>query len=330
MVHHKLYGLLLASNEALPGIPVLSGADRAPDLEIYLESSLPQLDACSAPEPFYVSAAKDENGDPVLRVASLDGGQCLLLRYSDGTRFAIDLDAKTVHADWPSALTLEDASSYLIGPVLGLILRLRGTIPLHASAVAVGDHAIAIAGPAGAGKSTTAAVLAKSGYRMISDDVVALQEEASKFVVPPGYPRVNLWSDSVQAVAGSELNLPRICPTVDKRFLPLDPDKQFETRHLPLAAIYVLDGRMEGPVEPVLKPLSGAEALVAILANTYMNHLPHRENRRREFELLGRVVSRIPVMRAQAQGGLSTLSRFCETIASNARAHLSRSVDEMV
>ncbi|HLV96670.1 MAG TPA: hypothetical protein VKS44_15875 [Candidatus Acidoferrales bacterium] len=319
MVHHRLYGLLLASSRALPGIPILSNPDRAPDLNVYLKStSSPLLASRPVTEPFYVSAAEDENGDPILWVASLDDGQHLVMRYSDGTRFAINLRANEVFVDWPDPLTLQDAASYLVGPVLGLVLRLRGTVPLHASAVAIGDHAVALAGPAGAGKSTTAAAFTKYGYRVISDDIVALLEEESRFVVPSGYPRVNLWNDSVEGVVGNEVTLPRICPTVDKCFLPLDPFTQFETRSLPLAAIYVLHSHKGGPVPPVLEPLAGAEALIGVLSNTYMNHLPDLEKRRREFELLGRVVARVPIRRVHACADLSMLPALCETIAGDA------------
>src|SRR5215469_301127 len=60
-----------------------------------------------------------------------------------------------VRARWAAASTFEDAVTYLLGPVLGFVLRLRGRTCLHASAVAVGGQAIALAGSSGAGKSTT-------------------------------------------------------------------------------------------------------------------------------------------------------------------------------
>src|SRR5690348_16585408 len=103
---------------------------------------------------------------------------------------------------------------------MGFVLRLRGALCLHASSVAVGDSAVALVGLPGAGKSTTAAAFACAGFSVLSDDVVALADEGPQFYVHPGYPRVNLWPDSVQELFGSEDALPRITPTWDKRYLP--------------------------------------------------------------------------------------------------------------
>ena len=40
----------------------------------------------------------------------------------------------------------------LLGPVLAILCYLRGTLPLHASALRIGERAAAIAGRSGAGK----------------------------------------------------------------------------------------------------------------------------------------------------------------------------------
>jgi hypothetical protein len=315
MVFHTLYGLLLASNEAIPGLPVLSNAERVPDIQVHLKSRTSPLSAAQlAPKDFYVSPVRDEKGNPVLRAGFTADGEHLVLHYCDGTRFVLGGQGTELWADWPDSLTLEDTAPYLVGPVFGIVLRLRGMVPLHASAVAIGDHAIALAGPAGAGKSTTAAAFARCGYRVISDDVVALAEEDSRFVIPPGYPRVNLWAESVKGVLGESARLPLISPSWDKQFLPLDPHAEFETRSLPLGAIYVLHERVPGTNAPTVEPLVGAEALAAILANTYMNYLPDPERRRREFELLGRVVVQVPIRRVEAAPDLSALPELVAKI----------------
>lgn len=318
MVFHRLYGLLVETNKAIPGVPVLSASEGVIDVRIRLRPKASPLSTSSLPqEAFYVSRMKDENGNPVLRAVLLADARHLALIYSDGTRFALECRGNEVFADWPDPLTLEDAAPYLVGPVLGVILRLRGMFPLHASAVSIGDQAIALVGPAGAGKSTTAAAFARCGYRVISDDVVALAPEGRRFGIPPGYPRVNLWIESVRAMFGSGVSLPLISPGWDKLFMALDPHTQFETRSLPLGGIYVLQNRATGISGPVVERLTGAEAFFALLGNTYMNYLPDTEGRRREFELLGRVVSEVPIRRLQAPADLSMVNDVCATIAAD-------------
>ena len=203
---------------------------------------------------------------------------------------------------------------------MGFVLRLRGTVCLHASAVAINDRAIALVGPPGAGKSTAAAAFACAGFPVLSDDVVALVDHGAEFLVPPGYPRVNLWPDAVCSLFGSEEALPRITSTWDKRYLALGQNGHgFASSPLPLGAIYVLDSRNETLTAPVIVEVSGQEAFMALAANTYVNYLLDQEMRRTEFDVLGRLVSSTPVRRVHSPGESSTICNLCEAIAADAK-----------
>ena len=70
----------------------------------------------------------------------------------------------------------EDAvlATAFAGAALPAAITQRGTLVLHANAVAVGDRAVVIAGGSGVGKSTTAAAMLGSGAAMLADDVTAL------------------------------------------------------------------------------------------------------------------------------------------------------------
>lgn len=322
-VFHSVYGLRLSANVPVPGLPVLSDWDGRADIQVRLKEAASPLSGTISPsEIFYVSDTKDANGEPDLWAGSVAGGRYFILLYADGTRFALERSGQEVFADWPGRLTLEDISPYLVGPILGFVLRLRGIFPLHASSVAIGDHAVALMGPAGAGKSTTAGGFARCDYRVISDDVVALRQEGSRFIIPPGYPRVNLWAESVQALFGANATLPLISPDWDKQFMPLDQETQFETRSLPLGAIYLLQKREAGLSAPIVEDVTGAEAFLALLGNTYMNYLPDPKMRREEFEIIGRVLAQVPVRRVRPAADSSKVFDLCKTIAADARALL--------
>lgn len=305
---------------ALPGLPFGLDSDVF-DVRVWLRdwTAFPT----SFPESFeisYTSEPGDALGQPNLRVGVLPGGDCFGLFYGDGVRFAVERRGREVWADWPENYTLEDACTYLLGPVMGFVLRLRGVTCLHASAVAAGEQAIALAGFPGAGKSTTAAAFARCGYAVIADDVVALSEEGANFLVPPGYPRVNLWPDSVRALYGSEGALPRITPTWDKRYVALGENSLgFAERPLPLGAIYLLGEREEALAAPVVEEVTGADALTGLVANTYVNYLLDRDMRSQEFDVLSRVAARVPIRRVRTPAGLSSVFDLCETIATDAR-----------
>ena len=214
------------------------------------------------------------------------------------SEFFVDRQGRAVWATWPDSLTLEDAAIYLLGPVLGLVLRLADITCLHASAVTVGDRAIAFVGPPNAGKSTTAAAFARMDHPVLTDDIVALAPNRDEIPrVLPAYPHLRLWPDSVALLYGSEEALPRLTPTWDKRALDLTQNGyRFEQRTLPLAAIYVLAGRSPD-AEPSIQELRGRECLLTLLANTYVGYLLDAAMRAQEFEALGQLVRSVPVRR---------------------------------
>jgi hypothetical protein len=288
-------------NVPLPGLPIGS-EPRESDVRIRLKGEFifPSTLFISSQDFVYVSPNSDEKGQANLRVGMLAGGEYFGFFYSDGARFAVDREGREVWADWPENYTLADACTYLMGPIIAFVLRLRGITCLHASAVVVDGRAIALFGLAGAGKSTTAAAFALSGIAVLSDDVAVLAERGNHFFIQPGYPRVNLWPDSVRTLFGSEDALPRITPNWDKRYLALDQDgRPFESLPSPLGAIYILGEREEDLTGPLVEAVVGCEAFTSLVANTYVNYLLDTSMRAREFEILGRVLAGVPIRRVR-------------------------------
>lgn len=240
------------------------------------------------------------------------------LEYADGTQFLIDEAGTRVWAVWSDTLTLEDTATYFLGPVMGFVLLLRGFISLHASAVAIGDQAVAIVGPAGSGKSTTAAALAERGYRILAEDVVTLRDLGAEFLVQPAYPSIRLWPSSVEALYGTAATLPKLTPTWDKCYLDLTQDKyEFQTHPLPLAAIYLLAERSADPAAPFFQDLAPTQGLISLVANTYTTYLMDKQMRAREFELLHRVINSVPIKRVTPHSDPARIDDLCRTILEN-------------
>src|SRR5438128_11149674 len=293
----SIYGLGLEADVAITGLKGLRVPDRI-DVSLALGRMPPDLDGMPEPSAadFYVSDDRDERGVPGVKVARLAGGAYFRIAYADGTRIVVDSKASRIWATAPAGATVEDTATYLLGPALGFVLRLRGVTCLHASAVAIGGGAVAFVGAAGAGKSSTAAAFARLGYPVLTDDVAALEDFGDRFNVQPAYPRVRLWPDAVEALFGAPDALPRITPGWEKRYLALDnAHHRFQASPLELRAVYLLGERAEEGGATRVEAATGKSALMSLVAETYATRMIDAALRAREFELLGRLVEHVPV-----------------------------------
>ena len=158
----SIYGLGLEVNVPIAGLIGLSDAGKV-DVSMSLGSLPSGIGISSDAAMCYVSSELDERGEPARRMSRLSGSGHFRFDYSDGTVIVVDAKGSQVWATWPDSATVEDTATYLLGPILGFVLRLRGITCLHASAVAIGDRAIALVGPEGAGTFSLADGLARMG-----------------------------------------------------------------------------------------------------------------------------------------------------------------------
>lgn len=310
----SVYGLGLQVNIPIAGLAGLA-AVRNVDVLMSIGSLPSGLENSSDAVPCHVSSERDARGEPDRRISRLSGTGHFRFEYSDGTVIVVDNRGCRVWATWPDNASVEDTATYLLGPILGFVLRLRGVTCLHASAIAIGERAIALLGPAGAGKSSMAAAFARLGYPVLTDDVAALLDLGNYFKVQPAYPRVRLWPASVKSLFGSEEALPRIVPNWDKRYLDLNgPGYRFQHEPLPLAAVYFLDERSPDPAMPDVEPLGSTAGMIALVANTYATYLIDKPKRAAEFEVLGRLAQSAPVRRITPSASFSRIEGLCEMI----------------
>ena len=325
--HSTIYGLRIHLNERVPGLSFSNSDSETPDLQVDF-GALPtwfnneQLDR----ELRFIRPDVAPTAKP--RLAVWRAGNHYHLQYKDGTEFLVDNAGTRVWATWPNdSLTLEDTATYLLGPIMGFVLLLRGFVSLHACAVAIDDQAIAIVGPAGSGKSTTAAAFADQGYAILAEDVVTLRDRGETFMVEPGYPSIRLWPSSVEALYGAAATLPRLTPTWDKRYLDLTQQRyEFQKHPLPLAAIYLLSERADGSA-PFVDDVTASDGLMSLIANTYASYLMDRQMRAREFELLDRVLKSVPIKKITPHSDPARISTLCRTIVEDFRCIASQPLE---
>jgi hypothetical protein len=262
----------------------------------------------------HVSPYRNKLGEPLLTIWQVDDSGDLRFAFGDGVQFLLDRSGSQIWADWPESMTLEDAAIYLLGPILGFVLRLRGLTTLHASAVCVGGIAIAFLGPPGAGKSTTAAALAKRGCPVLTDDIVALTDD-DDLLIQPAHPQIYLWPNSVEVLYGTKDHLPPLTANWDKCHLDLTkPGYRFQEQPLPLGAVYFLGSRLPNGEAPFAERVPAHEGFMELVANSYGANRLSRDMRAKEFDLLGRLVTRVPLRRVTPHSDPARLPQLCDLI----------------
>jgi hypothetical protein len=181
--------------------------------------------------------------------------------------------------------------TYLLGPVLSYALIARGLEPLHATAVVIGDEAVAFLGDCGRGKSTLGAAFVRAGHALLTDDLLVLRDNGGGFSAAAGPPRLKLFPAPARRLLGRGLRGTPMNGRGSKLVFPLGTCPTPEAT--PLRALYVLRRRTGGVV--VIRPLSPRRAFVELTRNTFNACVLDAGRLARQFDLAARVAAAVPV-----------------------------------
>jgi hypothetical protein len=177
----------------------------------------------------------------------------------DGARIRID----------PAADASADAvAAHLHASVAALLLAQRGRFALHASTIEIRGVGVAVAGPRGAGKSTTSLRLHQRGHRLIADDVSPVRPGRSPWIEPFNRP-VHIHSETAAALG---LDVSAAMPAVaglPKLLLPAP-----STRPVRLGAIAALEVAAASPTVRTRR-IRGSRAAWCVAEQVYRIELLH-------------------------------------------------------
>lgn len=307
---YLVYGLRIFCDQVIPDlIPVRS---KGADLAVYFEHHGRNTGTGRRNHRlWYESYIKDADGEPVLKIWEKSAG-ALSIEYSHGLAFHLNSTLSTMRVTGARSTNSADVASLLLGPVLGILLRLKGLTCLHASAVNFGGKALVFAGAEGSGKSTAAAIFAKNGHGVLTDDIVVLDHANGAFYVRPGYPALNLLSDSANWLHGSR-SAPSPEAETDKRRIVLGTNAlQFQREPLPVRAVFILDGA-ESAINLVNR-LTAQESLIALATATYANRMLDAKMRTAEFLFLSELANSTPVLRFNTRDKRSEFESLYEVV----------------
>jgi len=133
-----------------------------------------------------ICTRRDAEGSPEFAIAAHDHAGYRIWGRGRGC-YLLSRDGRRVHALAEGA-SQASCARFLIGQVLPFAALLSGLEIFHASAVSLGDGAVAFVGPSGAGKTSLALELCRRGAVFLADDVLALEVDDGVVIAHPGTP----------------------------------------------------------------------------------------------------------------------------------------------
>ena len=231
-----------------------------------------------------------------------------VLRVPGVASFGIERGERVRVAPSPCAPT-GTVERWLNGAVAALLLAQRGEFALHASVVEIDGVGVAVCGPRGVGKSTTALRLSQLGHRLVTDDVSVLTLGGPVMVQPLAHP-VRVLPESAERL-GLDFSEEHRVPNQAKLALPAP-----EGDPVALTVIVALAPR-EGDVMRSLR-LSGAEAHWAVCRNVHRGSLYRQLWESDIFAWAGRVVASVPVYRLLRPVGGWTVDEVARAVEQTA------------
>ncbi|PJN91782.1 aldolase [Bacillus sp. mrc49] len=190
---------------------------------------------------------------PELAVFSIEGGKTITVSFfEDGNEDRVRL--------------------YILGSCMGIVLMQRKVLALHGSAIAIDGKAYVFIGESGAGKSTLASSFMKKGYKLLSDDVIALSMKEGGPWITPSYPHQKLWLESIQAFEMKENEYEPLFDRITKFSIPVQ--ENFQNQPLPLGGIFELTCADIESIE--LQPIKKLHRLQVLHTHTYRRTIMER------------------------------------------------------
>jgi hypothetical protein len=302
---YGVYGIVVTSDTpiALPG---------------YGDGALGQVECLSAPASVFASAMQgvrfDPRSDPWYRYAFLEDGSTYV-RWDRVGEFLVSADGSRIRCRQEEASSDESFQVYMLGQALSFALVKQGFEPLHATVVVVNGQAVAFLGDQAFGKSTLAACFLHAGHRLLTDDLLILQESSSGVLAFPGPPRIKLFS----RMAGRFLEgtMDRVPMNVDtnKLILPIDEPRRCVTP-VPLKAIYSLAAPREASRSAGVRveTLSPRETFVELVKATFNRRVVSPQRLERQFGVMAGLTGLVSLKKLTYPRSIDRLQEVREAV----------------
>lgn len=225
-----------------------------------------------------------------LRVGRFAGGY--LLHFPERADFVVGAGGTSIDCYPVTDLPPETVRHLLIDAVIPLSWGLRGNTFLHAGAVALPQGLALFVGDSGAGKSTLTLSFANSGFPVLGDDCLPVEEKNGRLYGLPSYPGVRVWPDIAESFFTPETELIPFAHYSRKKRVPLTSlALPYQRDIVPVHSVYVLAAPEEttGLESVKLLPINPKDSYIEIQKCIFNLDPTDRAKLRRDFETIGRL-----------------------------------------
>lgn len=285
MFSYQAFGLTIQSELELPELSPCNGSSGSCDVRIQLHAL--GIIAGASVSFHHFAADRQTFAYPGVGAFVINGSDEILIEPAPTSK--------------PNMLALP-----LLGPVMGLLLHLRGRFVLHGSAVSLPGVAFGFLGDKGAGKSTLAAALLKNAsMALLSDDLVAFNDRAEIF---PAFPQLKLSSEALAMAKGLDADLmPAPAPDFPKHQVRMR--NEVKSQLVSTRALYELRRDSRAWIEP----LGRADALSALIRFAYVVRFGTRKleptEHQRFFRQAADIANTVQIARLYVPDSIDQLSQ---------------------
>ncbi len=239
-------------------------------------------------------------------------GDGYLLRFPDLADFEVAGGALAVVCHPAPDVSRDTCDHLYLNQVLPLVLGKQGKLVFHASAIVIGDAAVALLGESGLGKSTLAASFAASGSQFLTDDGLVVEPAGDGFRILPSHPSLRLWQDSQDALIGPETRAaPPLAYTAKARLLA-GTGLAFCAQARPLRRAFFLGEAGAATVN--FEPLSAAQALVEWVKHSFLLDPAEKPALASHFDRVAALANRVRCFRLDYPRRFEELPRVRQAI----------------
>jgi len=171
---------------------------------------------------------------------------------------------KTAYIQFKPSVTLENKQLFIYRFVIPSLLKQKGLIVLHASAMVLNGNVTIVIGPSGSGKSLYTANKIKEGAQLYADDLLFLEYHQGEIYASGGQPVFHLDASSLEKLNVKKMDTFPVHGSTKRSLQARVIGGEQVTHKLPITELLFLAG-----IGETISTLSKAECLKSLLDAEY-------------------------------------------------------------